>query len=277
MKFKADQLALLKDFVNIMKLSPAEIHNPNLKFFKDWIESFGGNLPPPPEEPSSETEDEKEPKVEDMEEENEEPKKETTTSTKSTEKDPESDESAESDIEIDNEGVVEPDTDEPQPMGDINVEEVSEDDMTEASEKRSAGVMAMSEGELDKAITLLTEAVLKNPRSAPTYAKRASCYIRMSKPNAAIRDCNRAVELNPDSAHSYKWRGRAYMLLGEWEKAKSDLATACKIDWDDQANEWLKAAAPNALKIEAHKRKQERKREEKEIKERRKRVEAAKK
>ena len=28
-------------------------------------------------------------------------------------------------------------------------------------------------GELDKAITLLTEAVLKNPRSAPTYAKRA--------------------------------------------------------------------------------------------------------
>jgi suppressor of tumorigenicity protein 13 len=34
-------------------------------------------------------------------------------------------------------------------------------------------------------------------------------------------------------------------LLGEWEKAKSDLATACKIDWDDQANEWLKDAAPN--------------------------------
>ena len=34
-------------------------------------------------------------------------------------------------------------------------------------------------------------------------------------------------------------------LLGEWEKAKKDLATACKIDWDDQADEWLKAATPN--------------------------------
>ena len=33
----------------------------------------------------------------------------------------------------------------------------------------------------------------------------------MSKPNAAIRDCDRAIEINPDSAHSYKWRGRAYM------------------------------------------------------------------
>jgi suppressor of tumorigenicity protein 13 len=36
-----------------------------------------------------------------------------------------------------------------------------------------------------------------------------------------------------------------FRLLGEWEKAKSDLATACKIDWDDQADEWWKAAAPN--------------------------------
>ena len=40
MKFKAEQLALLKDFVNIMKLNPAEIHNPDLKFFKDWIERY---------------------------------------------------------------------------------------------------------------------------------------------------------------------------------------------------------------------------------------------
>ena len=36
-----------------------------------------------------------------------------------------------------------------------------------------------------------------------------------------------------------------FRLLGEWEKAKKDLATACKIDWDDQADEWLKAATPN--------------------------------
>ena len=40
MKFKDDQLALLKDFVNLMKLNPKEIHNPDLKFFKDWIERY---------------------------------------------------------------------------------------------------------------------------------------------------------------------------------------------------------------------------------------------
>lgn len=43
MKFKADQLELLRDFVNLMKLNPAEIHNPDLKFFKDWIERYYSN------------------------------------------------------------------------------------------------------------------------------------------------------------------------------------------------------------------------------------------
>lgn len=37
-----------------------------------------------------------------------------------------------------------------------------------------------------------------------------SCYVKLKKPNAAIRDCTRAKEINPDSAQPYKWRGRAY-------------------------------------------------------------------
>ena len=37
----------------------------------------------------------------------------------------------------------------------------------------------------------------------------------MKKPNAAIRDCNKAVSMNPDSALGYKMRGKAhaYVLL----------------------------------------------------------------
>jgi len=37
-----------------------------------------------------------------------------------------------------------------------------------------------------------------------------STYVRLQKPNAAIRDCNKAIELNPDSAQPYKWRGKAH-------------------------------------------------------------------
>lgn len=40
-----------------------------------------------------------------------------------------------------------------------------------------------------------------------------SVYIKMQKPNAAIRDCNRAISINPDSAQPYKWRGKAHRYI----------------------------------------------------------------
>ena len=60
--------------------------------------------------------------------------------------------------------------------------------------------------------------------------------IRSSKP----QDCTRAIQLNPDNAAAYKWRGRAQRLLGNFAEAAKDLSTACKIDFDEQADEWLK-------------------------------------
>ena len=46
--------------------------------------------------------------------------------------------------------------------------------------------------------------------SALLYAKRAECYIKLKKPNAAIRDCDAALLLNPDSAKAFKCRGVAH-------------------------------------------------------------------
>ena len=37
-----------------------------------------------------------------------------------------------------------------------------------------------------------------------------SAYVKLQKPNAALRDVTRAIELNPDSAIAYKWKGRAH-------------------------------------------------------------------
>ena len=33
-------------------------------------------------------------------------------------------------------------------------------------------------------------------------------------------------------------------LLGHWSDAAKDLFTACRLDYDDQANEWLKEVQP---------------------------------
>ena len=71
-----------------------------------------------------------------------------------------------------------------------------------------------------------------------------SVFIKLKKPNAAIRDCDEAVRINPDSAQGYKWRGRAHLLLGHWEEAAKDLQTACKLDYDEDADEWLREIKP---------------------------------
>ncbi|KAH0513735.1 Hsc70-interacting protein [Microtus ochrogaster] len=107
--------------------------------------------------------------------------------------------SEESHLEIDNEGVIEPDTDAPQEMGDKNAE-ITEEMMDQANEKKGAAIEALNDGELQKAIDLFTDAIKLNPRLAILYAKRASVFVKLQKPNAAIRDCDRAIEINLDSA-----------------------------------------------------------------------------
>jgi suppressor of tumorigenicity protein 13 len=133
-------------------------------------------------------------------------------------------------------------------MGDPNTE-VSEEAMEEAQELRNEAMSAAAEGELQKAIDSYTQAIIKNPTSALLYSKRASMYIRIKKPNAAIRDCDKAVSINPDSAQGYKYRGIAHRLLGHWQEAAKDLRMACKLDYDDDANMVLKEIEPKVCSL----------------------------
>lgn len=241
------------------RTNPDLLHSPNLDFLRKWIEDLGGKIP----QKKADT-----------------PKGPTCCSEKSEEEDTsptmeaQSDESEESDIELDNTGVVEPDGDINQEFGDESVEIT--DEMVElATEKRNEGIDAMSSGDYEKAIKLFTEAIQNNPKSALQYAKRACVFIKMKKPNAAIKDCERAIQLNPDSAQPYKWRGKANCMLGNWEQAYQDLSIACKLDYDDDAYQMLQEVTPNAKKIQEHRRKYQRKHELKEMKQRQERIRKA--
>ncbi|XP_057638882.1 hsc70-interacting protein-like [Chionomys nivalis] len=248
----------LRAFLKMCKQDPSVLHTEEMRFLREWVESMGGKVPPATHKTKSE-ENVKEEKRDDKTEE----------SIKTDEPS-----SEESDLEIDNEGVIEPDTDNPQEMGDENAE-ITEEMMDQANEKKGAAIEALNDGELQKAIDLFTDAIKLNPRLAILYAKRASVFVKLQKPNAAIRDCDRAIEINPDSAQPYKWRGKAHRLLGHWEEAAHDLALACKLDYDEDASAMLKEVQPRAQKIAEHRRKYERKREEREIKERIERVKKA--
>ncbi|NXU74068.1 F10A1 protein, partial [Oreotrochilus melanogaster] len=217
------------------------------------LKSMGGTIPPAPANTSTE-----ETSKSKAEEQPEEPVK------------PPEPESDESDLEIDNEGVIEPDNDDPQEMGDENVEVSRLWQKSIGLKPLSSLLKVLSKGSVKK-----SDAIKLNPCLAILYAKRASVFVKLQKPNAAIRDCDRAIKINPDSAQTYKWRGKAHRLLGHWEEAAHDLALACKLDYDEEASAMLKEVQPRAQKIAEHRRKYERKREEKEIKERMERVKKA--
>uniref|UniRef100_A0A914W2W8 Hsc70-interacting protein n=1 Tax=Plectus sambesii TaxID=2011161 RepID=A0A914W2W8_9BILA len=129
-------------------------------------------------------------------------------------------------------------------MGDPSLQP-TEEQQDQADEKKSAAIAAFNDGNMEDAVKLFTEAIELNPGSAILHAKRANALLKLKKPVNAIRDCDKAISLNPDSAQGYKFRGRAHRLLGEWVEAHKDLATACKLDYDDVANEWLKEVEPN--------------------------------
>ena len=82
--------------------------------------------------------------------------------------------------------------------------------------------------------------------SALLLAKRAECYLKLKKPNAAIKDADKALELNADSAAAYKARGKAHRLLGHWESAAVDLGQGLRIDFDEVSQEVLNLVTEKA-------------------------------
>ncbi|KAK2087298.1 Hsc70-interacting protein [Saguinus oedipus] len=157
-------------FLKMCKQDPSVLHTEEMHFLREWVEGMGGKIPPATQKAKSE-----------------ENTKEEKPDSKKVEEDLKADEpsSEESDLEIDNEGVIEPDTDTPQETGDENAE-ITEEIMDQANDKKVAAIEALSDGELQKATDLFTDAIMLNPRLAILYAKRACVFIKLQKPNAAI-------------------------------------------------------------------------------------------
>ncbi|KAL6986078.1 hypothetical protein U1Q18_019445 [Sarracenia purpurea var. burkii] len=257
----AANLNQLKQFIEQCKSNPSVLSDPSLSFFRDYLESVGCKLPPsayraeesPYGKSKSYVVDESDEDMEDDEEEHQ---------PRGTADEEEESEIIESDIELEGE-IVEPDNDPPQKMGDPSVE-VTEEDRDASQGAKAQAMEAISEGKLKEAIEHLTKAILLNPTSAIMYATRASVFIKMKKPNAAIRDANAALEINPDSAKGYKSRGMARAILGQWEEAAKDLHLASNLDYDEEISIVLKKVEPNAHKIDEHRRKYDRLRKQRE-------------
>ncbi|XP_009815935.2 putative protein FAM10A4 [Gavia stellata] len=156
----------------------------------------------------------------------------------------------ESELETDNEGEIEPE------MGDENLD-ITSDMMKQADEKKKVAFDAVGRGEFQKPVQLFTDAVKLNPRLSTLYVNRASVFVPLQKPNAAIRDCDKAIKIDPNSAQPYKRRGKAFRLPGHWQQAAKDLALACQLDCDEDTNNMLKEVHRRVQKIARHQKKYE--------------------
>ncbi|XP_036597769.1 putative protein FAM10A4 [Trichosurus vulpecula] len=231
----------LRAFVKLCQQDPARLYSEELRFLREWVESLGGRIPSTPRKMRSEErfkggEAERKKREEYYRREDIE--------------------TEESDLELDKEGVIEDDLDGPQEMGDATAE-VTDEMIDQANEMKVKGLDALHNREYQKALELFTEAIKLNPWLAILYTLRASIFIELQKPNAAIRDCSKAIDLNPHTAEPYKWRGKAHRLLGHWEEAGQDLSLSCKLDFDEDANAVLKDIQPRLQRIQEHRRKKE--------------------
>jgi suppressor of tumorigenicity protein 13 len=116
-KIDPAKISQLREFIRLCQAKPEILHLPEMGFFKLFIESYGGTIPP------STTGTKEPPQPETMETEPTPPPQPTRTEPKQPEPEPEEEvESEESDLDIDDEGVIPPDTDPPQQMGDTTKE-----------------------------------------------------------------------------------------------------------------------------------------------------------
>ncbi|KAK9697048.1 hypothetical protein RND81_08G011700 [Saponaria officinalis] len=232
---EAEKIDEIKVLINQLKSDASLVHHPSLSFFRTYILSLGASIPPLSTSGSHVI----------LDDEAEDP-------------------IVESDIELDETDVVEPDNDPPLSMGDPSVE-VSEENQDAAQALKSKALVALSDGQVDEALGLLTDAIMLNPCSAILYATRGNVLLKLKKPNAAIQDANAAFQINPDSAKAYKVRGMARAMLGMWEDAAKDLRIASKLDYDEDIDSVLRKVESNANKIESHRRKYVRLRNEREV------------
>ncbi|XP_075258977.1 hsc70-interacting protein-like [Convolutriloba macropyga] len=256
-------ILLLEQFVGLLKQKPEIIHEPNLRFFKDYLINLGATLPPKPEPPGQEA-----PKSPEA------PKEEETVKTG----EPLVEEVEEDEIpkpEFDMSYVIEEGEYEEVELPD-EVEDISEEMMDKSGELRGQAMSALSDGDLEEALKLFTEAVKCNSSSAPILAKRASVLCKLKRPSAALKDCDRALTANPDSAQALMWRGRANMLLGNFEIAQNDFSQSARIDSNETLEDWIRENKSNATKMRDYNVAVERQKTERKIEERKERIRKAK-
>ena len=65
-----------------------------------------------------------------------------------------------------------------------------------------------------------------NPNRAEAYRHRGDVYTYEAKPEQAILDYSKAIEINPENAELYQARALVYFITKDYDKSWSDVRRA---------------------------------------------------
>uniref|UniRef100_A0A6B2L6Q3 Hsp70-interacting protein N-terminal domain-containing protein n=1 Tax=Arcella intermedia TaxID=1963864 RepID=A0A6B2L6Q3_9EUKA len=212
------------------------MHLPELSFFKSYLESMHATIP-------AAKADEEKPKEEHPHEHAHEHAQEPAhqhAHDHAHEHEHGHEEHEEEEMHVDDPLLMTPDHDfESVQMGDAS-KEVTEDEDGDSFSLMAQGRKLARDGKHEEAVKKLTEAILMNPKGSALFATRAESFFELKRPNAAIHDANRALELNPDSGKALKIRGKARRFLGKYAEAFYDLQQGNLLDFDEQTDKIIK-------------------------------------
>jgi tetratricopeptide (TPR) repeat protein len=89
-----------------------------------------------------------------------------------------------------------------------------------------------AEGQVDKALELLTGEIAKHPDDAPAYEARARVYLDARKYDLASADAEKGLSLTPDSLNFLTLHGAAQSALKNYARALDDYERAADLEPD---------------------------------------------
>ncbi len=95
---------------------------------------------------------------------------------------------------------------------------------------------------------IYSQLIKEHPQEGRYYTMRASSWWALGKPEKAIEDFDKAIELGYEQAHAYASRGMFLASRGDFAKAIEDYNRALELDLEDQSPLVNLAAAKMNLK-----------------------------
>ncbi|MGD8259142.1 MAG: tetratricopeptide repeat protein [Desulfobacterales bacterium] len=92
------------------------------------------------------------------------------------------------------------------------------------------GVSSLNLNKPEKALEDFNRAIQLDPQKYDGYLGRANTLNTLGRYEDALQDYDRALEIDPNLANAYINRGSAYSHLGQYEKAISDYEKGLELD-----------------------------------------------